>query len=91
MRSSCGRAARYRYDDAATWSAPSASPATAATSPTAHGRIVEVWDADGVRLCRNTFDADGRVLTQVSSFGREVTFDYRPGRRTVVSDTAPGR
>ncbi len=32
-------------------------------------RIVEVWDADRVRLCRNTFDDEGRVLTQVSSFG----------------------
>ena len=90
MRSSCGREARYRYDDDGDLVRTERVTGDRRYVTDGAGRIVEVWDADGVRLCRNTFDADGRVLTQVSSFGREVTFDYRPGRRTVVSDTAAG-
>ena len=71
----------------ATWSAASGWSGDRRYETDADGRIVEVWDADGVRLCRNTYDDEGRVLAQVSPFGREILFAYHPGNRTVVSDT----
>ncbi|GAA4602732.1 RHS repeat-associated protein [Actinoplanes octamycinicus] len=51
------------------------------------GRITAVTDADGVVHVRNTYDADGRVLTQVSRFGRESRYVYLPGHVTVVGET----
>lgn len=54
------------------------------------GRIETIVDADGVRLCANTYDDQDRVVAQVSPFGRDVRFRYLPGRRTEVSDTAGG-
>ena len=44
-------------------------------------------DADGVVEVRNTYDDKGRVVTQISPFGRVTRFAYLPGRVTVVSDT----
>ena len=90
VRSSCGRVARYHYDDTGDLVRSERVPRPALRGRRV-GRIVEVWDADGVRLCRNTFDDEGRVLVQVSPFGRETTFAYHPGNRTVVSDTGGGR
>lgn len=50
------------------------------------GLIEAVTDAAGVEEAVNTYDAHGRVLTQVSAFGRVTRFAYLPGRLTVVSD-----
>ena len=47
-------------------------------------------DADGVVELVNTYDAQGRVLTQRSSFGRLVTFGYEPDGSTVVADDSAG-
>ena len=90
VRSSCGRTARYAYDDTGDLARTERVLGDRSYVTDDRGRIVEVWDADRVRLCRNTFDDEGRVLTQVSSFGREITFAYHPGNRTVVSDTDGG-
>ena len=38
----------------------------------------------------NTYDDDGRVLTQRSPFGRTVTFSYQPDGATVVADDSAG-
>ncbi len=90
LHCSDGRTVRYRYDDAGdlVGSDKAADPRRYVLDD--EGRIVEVWDADEVRLCRNVYDADGRVTRQVSPFGRETIFTYLPGRRTTVSDTANG-
>ncbi|MFL4479905.1 DUF6531 domain-containing protein [Paeniglutamicibacter sp. ORCA_105] len=50
------------------------------------GLIEAVTDAAGVEEAVNTYDEHGRVLTQVSAFGRVTRFAYLPGRLTVVSD-----
>jgi YD repeat-containing protein len=91
VRGSCGRAARYRYDDRGDLVGTERVVGDRRYEVDADGRVVEVWDADGVRLCRNTYDDEGRVLAQVSPFGREVLFRYHLGNRTVVSDTEVGR
>ncbi|RRD51312.1 type IV secretion protein Rhs [Arachnia propionica] len=50
------------------------------------GRIVEVRDADGVVEVRNTYDDRGRVVTQLSPFGRSTRFVYLSGGITETSD-----
>ena len=50
------------------------------------GRIVRVIDADGVVEVDNTFDDEGRVIEQLSRFGRRTKFSYLPGRVTVNDD-----
>ena len=47
-------------------------------------------DADGVVEVMNTYDADGRVVTQRTPFGRLVTFSYRGDGATVVADDSAG-
>jgi RHS repeat-associated protein len=90
VRSSCGRVARYHYDDAGDLVGSERVLGARRYEVDDQGRIVEVWDADGIRLCRNSYDDEGRVLRQVSPFGRETVFRYFPGNRTVVSDTEDG-
>jgi YD repeat-containing protein len=90
VRSSCGREARYHYDDAGDLARTERVLGDRRYTTDDQGLVVEVWDADGVRLCHNTYDDDGRVLTQLSPFGRETVFRYEPGNRTVVSDTTDG-
>ncbi len=53
--------------------------------------LAEVVDADGITTCRNTYDVDGRVLTQVEAHGRETSYEYRSdGVATVnANDGAP--
>ncbi len=86
VRSSCGRQARYTYNEAGDLVHSERAPGNRDYVVDGRGRIVEVIDADGIRLCRNTYDDEGRVLVQVSPFGRETRLTYQPGNRTVVSD-----
>ena len=55
------------------------------------GFLAGVVDADGIVVCRNRFDAVGRVLSQVENHGRETSYQYRSdGVSTVTaSDGAP--
>lgn len=55
------------------------------------GLLAAVVDADGILVCRNTYDAEGRVLSQVENHGRETRYEYRAdGVATVTaSDGAP--
>lgn len=48
--------------------------------------IVAVTSAAGVVEAENVYDAEGRVVRQITEFGREVRFAYLPGRVTAVSD-----
>jgi RHS repeat-associated protein len=90
VRSSCGRVARYRYSDAGDLVGCERAVGDRVYVVDEHGLIVEVWDADGIRLCRNSYDGEGRVVLQVTPFGRETVLAYLPGGRTVVSDTGDG-
>jgi RHS repeat-associated protein len=90
VRSSCGRTARYHYNEAGDLARTERVLGARRYESDGAGRVVEVWDADGVRLCRNSYDDEGRVVAQVSPFGRETVFGYHPGNRTVVSDTEDG-
>ncbi|WP_433824945.1 DUF6531 domain-containing protein [Actinoplanes sp. CA-015351] len=51
-----------------------------------YARVLAVIDADGVAEARNSYDTSGRVIEQVSSFGRRTRYVYLPGRVTVVGD-----
>ena len=85
-----GRRVDYRYDDTGQL-IEAAGPAGArhyGIDPT--GRVESVTDADGVVELVNTYDEDGRVLTQRSPFGRTVTFSYQPDGATVVADDSAG-
>jgi len=90
VRSSCGRVARYQYNDAGDLVGSERVLGARRYEVDDRGHIVEVWDADGIRLCRNRYDDEGRVTLQTSPFGRETVFRYVPGHRTVVSDTEDG-
>ncbi len=85
-----GRRVAYRYADGGL--AEAAGPAGARRYDRDEaGRVVSVTDADGVVELVNTYDEQGRVLTQRSSFGRLVTFGYgEPDGTTVVADDSAG-
>ena len=53
----------------------------------AAGFLVAVTDADGILVVRNSYDDEGRVLTQLSPYGRLSRYVYRPGRNAVVTDS----
>lgn len=55
------------------------------------GLICAVIDADGVVEARNTYDSEGRVVTQLSPFGRLTRFAYLPGRVSAISDADGSR
>ena len=90
VRGSCGREARYHYNEAGDLVHTECMLGDRDYAIDEQGLITEVVDADGVRLCHNTYDDEGRVLRQVSPFGRETTLSYLPGQRTVVSDGDDG-
>ncbi|HWM58886.1 MAG TPA: DUF6531 domain-containing protein [Pseudonocardia sp.] len=90
LSSSDGRRVDYTYDPAGQL-VEAAGPA----GPRRYGiddvgRVQSVTDADGVVELVNTYDRDGRVLTQRSPFGRVVRFDYAPDGVTVVADDSAG-
>ena len=90
VRSSCGRQARYHYDPRGDLVRTERVTGDRRYTVDAGGRIVAVHDADGIRLCHNTYDEVGRVIAQVSPFGRETRLSYHPGLRTIVGDTSGG-
>lgn len=45
-----------------------------------NGRVLSVTDADGVVEAANAYDDDGRVVRQLSPFGRHTLIGYLPGR-----------
>ena len=85
LESSDGRDVEYRYDDGELVEA----------GGTRHyevgdGKVLSVTDADGVVEVANAYDEDGRVLRQLSPFGRNTVFGYLPGQVTVASDDNDG-
>lgn len=90
ISSSDGRSVGYSYNDRGDLSRAerAADPHRYETDET--GLIVAVHDADGVRLCLNSYDSYGRVTEQVSPLGRETQLKYFPDRRTWVGDSSGG-
>ena len=86
--SSDGRTATYRYDGDHLVEVQ--RPKGGVLYGIENGRVATVADADGVRLAVNTYDEDGRVLTQTNEFGRTTTYSYSEAGTTLVADTSGG-
>jgi YD repeat-containing protein len=88
VRASDGRSMAFRYD-----AQGRLTGATGATGRRTYiwgdssGLIEQVIDADGVIEVLNEYDADGRVASQRSPFGRVSRYSYLPGGVTEVADT----
>ncbi len=90
LRSSDGRAVTYGYDPDGDLVSVEGPEGRRTFELGEDGLILAALDADGVLLFRNTYDDEGRVLTQVSPFGRTTRFSYlRPGV-TIVDDADGG-
>ena len=88
-----GASVEYRYDAAGRLVQVQTASGVRSYRWNSDGLIDQVTaggDGAGVVECVNTYDAAGRVLTQVTAFGREVRFSYLSGRVTVVSDADGG-
>jgi RHS repeat-associated protein len=86
LECSDGRAVSYRYDVSNDLEEVDGAGGTRRYELDAGGRVVSVIDADGVVELVNTYDDDGRVLEQLSPFGRRTHISYLPGRVTVTMD-----
>jgi RHS repeat-associated protein len=85
-----GRRVTYSYDDEGDLVSAERAGAVRCYAIGDDGRIASVTDADGVVEAVNTYDAQGRVIEQVSPFGRRTRLAYLPGRVTVTSDDQGG-
>ncbi|WP_344705271.1 DUF6531 domain-containing protein, partial [Klugiella xanthotipulae] len=81
-----GRRAEYLYDDAERLIGVQDAVGTRRYRWTDQGLIDQVTSASGVVECENTYDSTGRVIRQVTPYGRSVRFAYLRGRVTSVSD-----
>ena len=54
------------------------------------GRLLDVTDADGVRLVHNEYDSEGRVVAQTSPHGRVARLRYVAPSTVIVTDDASG-
>ena len=81
-----GRRVEFRYDGSGCLTEAVGPLGVRRYGWNAEGLIDVVVDADGVVEARNSYDEQGRVVSQVSPFGRVTRFGYLPGRVTVVSD-----
>jgi RHS repeat-associated protein len=86
LSSSDGRRVEYRYDESGRLVSVGGTEASYSYELSPEGRVRVVTDADGVCLVRNTYDAEGRVTAQGSSFGRTTQFAYLQGGVTATFD-----
>jgi RHS repeat-associated protein len=84
LECSDGRDVEYRYDDG------ELVDAGGRHYEVGEGKVLSVTDADGVVEVANAYDEEGRVLRQLSPFGRNTVFGYLPGQVTVASDDNDG-
>lgn len=89
LRSSDGRTVTYTYegDDLVGVERPAGAQTYSVDGA---GHILEIVDADGVRLIANAYDDDGRVLAQTTPFGRTTRYAYLAPRTVVVGDDEGG-
>jgi RHS repeat-associated protein len=85
-----GRRVTYEYDDEGHLVAAEQSGAARRYGIGEDGLIASVTDADGVVEAVNRYDEEGRVVEQLSPFGRRTRLSYLPGRVTVTSDDQGG-
>ncbi len=86
-----GRTATYEWDPAGRLVAVRRPCGDVTYAHDEQGFLTTVVDADGITTCHNTYDPEGRVLTQVEHHGRETRYEYRAdGVATVTAtDGAP--
>ena len=84
-QASDGRRVGYHYDEGRLVAAVTAR-GTRRYEWDDTGLLCRVVDADGVVEVDNTYDPQGRVVTQASQHGRVSQFTYLPGHVTVVAD-----
>ena len=85
-----GRRVTYGYDDGGNLVAVEHAGAVRRYAIGDDGLIASVTDADGVVEAANVYDEEGRVVEQLSPFGRRTRLAYLPGRVTVTSDDQGG-
>ncbi|MEA2224473.1 MAG: hypothetical protein QOH83_2849, partial [Solirubrobacteraceae bacterium] len=81
-----GRSAAYRYDASGDLVEAEGAAGARRYEVDETGRVVSVIDADGVVELVNTYDEEGRVVEQLSPFGRRTRLFYLPGGVTVTMD-----
>ncbi len=86
-----GRRVNFQYDEQSRLIAADTPGGTRTYRWNDDALIDAVFDADGVLEAENTYDDQGRVLTQRSPFGRVTRFVYLRGGVTEVSDTDGNR
>lgn len=91
VESSDGRTVTYERDEAGHLSAVRRARGDVTYEHDDAGFLAAVVDADGIVVCRNEYDAAGRVLAQVERHDRQTRYEYRAdGVSTVTaSDGAP--
>lgn len=86
LECSDGRRVSYGYDASVQLVEVEGAGGTRRYDVDEHGRVASIVDADGVVEVVNSFDDEGRVLEQLSPFGRRTRLCYLPGRVTVTMD-----
>ncbi|MCS6573783.1 DUF6531 domain-containing protein [Curtobacterium flaccumfaciens pv. flaccumfaciens] len=86
LRASDGRRVEYGYDERGRLVSVTDAVGTRTYGWNDDDLITTVTSAAGVVEVDNTYDAQCRVVEQISPHGRTVRFAYLPGRVTVVSD-----
>ena len=57
---------------------------------TERGLIHRVINARGDLEVTNTYDDSGRVIAQISGYGRDISYTYTPSLTTIIADTGTG-
>lgn len=86
LAASDGRRVEFSYDSATRLTGVTTAVGTRTYRWNEQGLIDQVTSAAGVVECVNTYDVNGRVIEQLTQFGRRVRFAYLPGRVTGISD-----
>ncbi|WP_341728172.1 DUF6531 domain-containing protein, partial [Brooklawnia sp.] len=86
IASSDGRRVEYEYDSCGRLTGTRSEAGSRGYHWNEQGLIDQVVSAAGVVECENAYDDSGRVIEQVTPFGRRVRFAYLPGRVTSVSN-----
>ncbi|MBV7363079.1 hypothetical protein KRX54_01340 [Actinomycetaceae bacterium TAE3-ERU4] len=89
--SSAGRKVEYLYSNGLFLCEVRAGSSSRFYEWNEDGLISRVLSSSGVVEVDNTYDSLGRVVSQVTPFGRTVTFSYLPSNVTVVADSDGSR
>ena len=90
-RGSDGRRVEYFYDDDGCLCEVKSGLGSRTYVYNVSGLLERVVSAAGVVEVENTYDVSGRVVSQVSQYGRVSRYTYLPGRVTEVADVDGSR